>query len=167
MSTQEFLVYDPLLYWEARAEHWLGQDHQNPEWEAEIKSRLNPDWNVLELGCGDGRWSELFPKYTGCDISPTLLVEASKRHPGKSFAHHDMREGVSGDKWGLIFTFTSWLHMPPRDIAKVRLPDTSYLFVEPHAKATAEHCFRHDYSKLFGTKPLKRIGKLTMHGRGL
>jgi len=164
---QDTVLYDPLIYWEARAEHWLGQTHESPEWVEEIKTRLNPDWKVLELGCGDGRWSDTFDDYTGSDISSILLEEAQKRHPGKRFAHHDMREGVKGE-WDLIFTFTAWLHMPPKDMAKVKLPpEARLMFVEPHGKPNSEHCFKHDYRKLFGCERVRRIGPLTMYGRGV
>lgn len=160
----ETIGYDPFIFWEGRAPEWLLEPHVSPEWEAEIAKWVNPSWRVLELGCGDGRWSDAFADYTGSDISPTLLAEAKRRHPGKKFAHHDMRQGVSGE-WDLIFTFTAWLHVPPKDIRKVRLPDCNYLFVEPHGRSESEHCFRHSYQKLFGCEILGRKGALTLYGR--
>lgn len=160
-------MYDPLIYWEARAPHWLANEIKpTDEWWPLIEPYVKPEWNVLELGCGDGRWSQHFPNYTGADISSTLVVAAKEKYPDKNWAHHDMRQSISGN-WDLIFTFTSWLHVPPTDIAKVTLPDTNYLFIEPHGESRVEHCFQHDFPALFGVKKLHTKEQLTMYGRFL
>lgn len=36
---------------------------------------------VLEAGCGYGRWSPLFRKYTGVDISPDFIQLAKEKYP--------------------------------------------------------------------------------------
>lgn len=160
-------MYDPLNFWEANANFWINakKSETSEDWEV-IKKYIKPEWKVLELGCGTGRWAPYFLNYTGSDISPTLLLEAKKLHPDKEFAHHDMREGVPGG-YDLIFTYTSWLHMPPKDIKKIKLPKTNLLFVEPHGASSVEYCFQHDYEKLFKVKPLEKHGGLTVYGRFL
>lgn len=157
-------MYDPLEFWETHAEYWLEKKWPTAKEWRQIKYLVNPAWSVLELGCGSGRWSKYFPDYTGIDISPTLLAYAKKKYPEGKFFHHDMRYPVP-DKWDLIFTFTSWLHVSPEDIAKVRLPDTNLLFVEPHQPSYVEYCFTHDYPKLFGVKPIKTFGSLTVYSK--
>lgn len=160
-------MYDPLTYWETRAAHWLKNEIKpTDDWWPVLEQYVKPEWNVLELGCGDGRWSVHFPHYTGCDISSTLIVAAKEKYPDKQWAHHDMRAGVSG-QWDLIFTSTAWLHVPPEDMKKVRLPDTNYLFIEPHGRiaSTTDYCFKHNYPKLFGVKKLHTIGLVTLYVR--
>lgn len=54
--------------------------------------------SVLDVGCGfgdladwlDARWEGV--RYTGIDLSPSLLAEARRSHPGRSFAQVDLLE---------------------------------------------------------------------------
>src|SRR6266571_2789140 len=45
--------------------------------------RVAPDTQVLDVGCGVGRWSRRLARrgadVTGVDLSPTMLAEASRR----------------------------------------------------------------------------------------
>lgn len=157
-------MYDPLEFWEQNAEKWLSQKHQTKKDFAAIKKFINPYWKTLELGCGSGRWSEYLPNYIGVDISPTLVIDAKKSYPQAEFFHHDMRFPVP-EGFDLLFTFTSWLHVSPEDIVKIKLPDTNYLFVEPYKLSTVEYCFNHNYEALFGVKKLKKYGELIIYGR--
>ena len=163
-------MYDPFTYWEGRAEQWIASRKPGMHtWWKEIEKLVDPDWKVLELGCGDGRWSEKFKNYQGSDISPNLLEYCAKTYPDKEWFWHDMRNSITKGDWDLIFTYTAWLHVSPKDIRKVKLPDTRYLFVEPHKTRVrpSEHNHVHDYEKIFGAKPLKTIDKLTLYARGL
>lgn len=166
LRKRDFRMYDPLTFWETRANNWIEQVKTSPtekEW-SWIEPYVNPEWNVLELGCGTGRFAPFFKYYTGTDISPTLLVHAKEKYPNKQFFHHDMRENIKGD-YDLIFTCTAWLHVPPEAIKKVKLPDTNYLFVEPTDPSNVEYCFNHDLPLLFGVKPLEKHDKLTLFGK--
>lgn len=156
--------YVALDYWEKRAPHWIAGSYEEETWWEKISPYVKKEWKVLELGCGTGRWAPYFNDYTGSDVSPTLLAHAARTYPDKAFRLHDMAKGVGGD-WDLLFTYTSWLHLSPDEIARVRLPDCNYLFVEPHGKGNGWHCHRHDYGALFGCERLERIGKLTLWGR--
>lgn len=156
--------YDSLRDWDAYATDWASQTFNTAYQWTWLSRFIKKPYKVLELGCGDGRWASYFDDYTGSDISPNMLAIAKERNPGATFGHHDMRQSVTGD-WGLIFTFTSWLHISGEEIKKVQLPDCDYLFVEPHGKGDDFHCFQHNYPKLFGVKPLAKHGKLTVYGK--
>ena len=157
-------MYDPLEFWEKNARNWLKLKHDtDKDWE-EIKEFVNPDWKVLELGCGSGRWAKYFNDYTGTDIAPSLVISAQKHHPDKQFFHHDMRFPVPKG-FDLIFTYTAWEHVPPEDIKKVKLPNTRFLFIEPTNKPSVDYCFKHNYEELFGVKKLKDYGQLTIYGK--
>lgn len=160
--------YDPLTFWESRAKDWLKTPKPMGGWAERLKPYIDfESWRTLELGCGSGRWSPYFNFYTGADISPTLLEYCVKRYPDNTWAHHDMRQSITGD-YDLIFTFTAWEHVPPEDIKKVKLPKTARLaFVEPHNDGTNGYCFTHNYEKLFGAKPIIKHKSLTLYGRGL
>jgi hypothetical protein len=158
--------YDPAIFWERQAKHWIEAPKSFGPWSELVKKYSRPEWNVLELGCGDGRWADTFENYTGSDVAPSLLLAAKGLHPTKTFRHHDMRRSLSGN-WDLIFTFTAWEHMPPASISGDLLPDTRYLFVEPFEEGTNGYCFKHDYERIFGVKKLHQRGKLAMYGRGL
>lgn len=158
-------MYDPFPYWEERSKAWIkSKFNTKGDWEA-IKEFIDPNWRVLELGCGTGRWAKKFKDYVGVDISPTLVVHAKEKNPTKEFYHHDMRSGVKLPGFDLIFTYTAWLHVPPEEIIKVELPDTNYLFVEPHKESRVSYCFNHDYHKLFGVNELAKHGDLTIWGK--
>lgn len=157
-------LYDPLTYWEERAPSWIQGDYPTEKMWERIQQYVKPEWRVIELGCGTGRWAQHFPHYTGVDISPTLLVHAAEQNPTKQFFHHDQRYPIPNN-WDLIFTYTSWLHVPPRDMLQVTLPDTNYLFVEPFEPSQSLHCFTHNYEKLLGVKLLEHVDRLAIYGR--
>ena len=50
---------------------------------------------VLEIGCGYGRFHDLYPeyrgRYLGIDISPDLIEQARIRHPDQTFMVADMQ----------------------------------------------------------------------------
>lgn len=61
---------------------------------------------VLDLGCGYGRLSELFPSnYQGVDFSPDFIKLAKEKYPKQSFQVADMKhllfENSSFD-WGIL-----------------------------------------------------------------
>jgi SAM-dependent methyltransferase len=57
-----------------------------------IKKEIPEDARVLDIGCGYGRMSPLFKKYTGVDISPDLLAEAKKLYPYNRFILADLND---------------------------------------------------------------------------
>jgi SAM-dependent methyltransferase len=64
-----------------------------PQWIAKLMERLDPDANVLDLGCGGGRPGAQtvarLHRYTGVDLSEAQLALARKRIPNGSFVHGD------------------------------------------------------------------------------
>jgi len=48
--------------------------------------------NVLDAGCGYGRWSEHFDQYTGVDFSPDFIKKAKELYPDKTFIQADLKE---------------------------------------------------------------------------
>lgn len=55
-----------------------------------IQKEILPSDNVLDIGCGYGRMSELLENYTGVDISPDFIDEARKLYPTKTFMVADI-----------------------------------------------------------------------------
>jgi len=54
--------------------------------------------NVLDAGCGYGRWSELFGLYTGVDFSPDFIARAKELYPDKRFIQADLKSLPFKDK---------------------------------------------------------------------
>ena len=60
-----------------------------------LKNTINVKTDkVLEAGCGYGRWSPLFKKYTGVDISPDFISLAKENYPlhKENFFCYDLRK---------------------------------------------------------------------------
>lgn len=86
---------------------------------------------VLELGCGNGRDAEYIVSkvgvgnYIGIDASQGLITLAREKVPNAMFHVKDMRntennESVySVDKFGVIFSFASLLHMKREEMAQI------------------------------------------------
>ncbi len=51
------------------------------------------DANVLDAGCGYGRWSELFTpeQYTGVDFSPDFIEMAKSKYPNHTFKVENLK----------------------------------------------------------------------------
>ena len=75
---------------------------------------LEKDSKVLDLACGKGRHSVTLNQYgykvLGVDLSPNSISKANeKQNDTLSFAVHDMREVIAGQKFTAIFNlFTSF-----------------------------------------------------------
>jgi SAM-dependent methyltransferase len=127
-------AYDPEKYWSARAEH-SGGDCFNavcvygvPESENRHADRVQralitaalrhidlKDKNVLEYGCGIGRWLPFFHQYgcrwSGVDISQKMLELAAKRVPSIDFRKiEDLRIPHEDGQFDLVYTVTVLHH---------------------------------------------------------
>jgi cyclopropane fatty-acyl-phospholipid synthase-like methyltransferase len=77
-----------------RFDEWA-DSFETPErqWIAELMERLEPNANVLDLGCGGGRRSARAVarrhRYTGVDVSEAQLGLARTRIPNATFVHAD------------------------------------------------------------------------------
>lgn len=61
---------------------------------------------VLELGCGTGRFTAQLSEYdytvSGIDLSPSMIKIAKRRHPGIEFKTADMTEYCDNDRYGAV-----------------------------------------------------------------
>lgn len=137
-------LYDPNEFWEEKADYWAMLPHDTDREWSEIEEFIDPKWSVVEVGCGDGRWSQYFDNYLGTDISKNLIKIAKKENPDKKFKVWDIRHGFPKG-YDLIFGYTVLLHLPKLP----QFPDQKMLFVEPFRKSKVNYCFNHDYNKHF------------------
>jgi len=83
--------------------------------------RVAPDTEVLDIGCGVGRWSRRLARrgarVTGVDLSPTMLTEASRRAREEGigercrFLQADVAEINLGQRFPLILAVTVFQHV--------------------------------------------------------
>jgi SAM-dependent methyltransferase len=80
------------------------------------KALLSEPTSILDIGCGDGSKSSLFPEkinYTGIDISKKGISLAVKLYPDRTFLQSDFFDFTSDKKFDLIFDF-GFMHTLPR-----------------------------------------------------
>jgi ubiquinone/menaquinone biosynthesis C-methylase UbiE len=70
----------------------------NEEHSEIFKKEIREEDNVLDAGCGYGRWSELFKNYTGVDFSPDFIKMAKKNYPNKLFLEANLKTLPFKDK---------------------------------------------------------------------
>lgn len=107
-----------------------------------ILKELKPK-NIVDLGCGTGRWLDVLPDvpYTGVDMTADLIRQAKEKHPDKEFIVSDIVSFADTvkEKYDLAFIFTALLHVHPRDIEKTAEAISKIahraLFIEPIADA--------------------------------
>jgi SAM-dependent methyltransferase len=81
--------------------------------------------SLLEVGCGSGYYSEIFPSlartrigYTGMDYSPAMIARARKRYPGTDFQVADATAMPFADKsFDIAFNGVSLMHIPDFETA--------------------------------------------------
>ena len=160
-------TYEPRHYWRTRGETYEAKFRaaRYVDQEATIRDALRSLQfaSVLEVGCGFGRIGAIVAdvasdaKYTGIDLSPTLLASAAARLPDGTF-----RETTLDDyrpvarTWDLVLAVEVLMHVLPVDMPTtirklLRLSKRYVLTVdwtEPVPKPAA-HNFRHDYGALW------------------
>ncbi len=76
---------------------------------------------ICDLGCGPGQIARYLhdrgAAACGVDISPAMVSEARRLHPGIPFETGNMLalDGVAGESWGGIAAFYSIIHVAPHD----------------------------------------------------
>ncbi len=129
--------YDPLAYWTARAERCAGDLFQtvcgyglsaerNRAMDrlqrfvlGRMLGRRVGGRQVLDFGCGAGRFTGWFldrgARYLGVDLSPAMLENARRRHPGADFRLlEESRLAEPADHFDLAVSVTVLQHNPYR-----------------------------------------------------
>lgn len=83
----------------------------------------NNDLTVVEIGCGNGRESEVLlskvDNYIGVDVSASMLRLARERLPDANFVLSDVIEYDLPNDVDVIFAFASLLHLPKEAVSIV------------------------------------------------
>lgn len=162
-----YLEYDEKLYWERRGQYWAEDVAEYPTHLEKVEpliKKISPK-SVIDIGCGDGRWSEYFKDitYLGVDISSTMIDAAKKKYPKAKFIVSSIEElgKKVTKKHDLIFIFTTLLHVKPENmdeaIKSLKKIGKEMILIEPHDAETKAYCFRHDYEKLFNVISKKKV----------
>lgn len=163
--------YDPKEFWENFAEKWniaSKRLYDTRDWEfiEPWVKEINPK-SVIDLGCGNGQWSEHFEQdYLGVDISEKLIKEAKKRYPDKEFMASKLEDLKIDKKYDLAFCYTLFEHIKeedmPQAIEALKKVSKKAILIEPAGFKTSYYCIDHDYSKWLKIKKQKQLGPRTM-----
>lgn len=162
----EILKYNPKEYWEGRADSWVTQaasmeveKDQVKEVFDEAKKLLGKDNpNVIDAGCGDGRWFPILKEwgigsYIGYDISERLVEVAKSKFPEESFVCSKVEAFLSDPPQDILFSYTTLEHITeeefPKAVEALKKTAKYLLLVEPTDFKSRNYCHSHDYSKHF------------------
>lgn len=162
------LEYDPKHYWEKYADHWIEKGtllYKTDDWEHIKKyvDDIDPK-SVIDVGCGDGRWSEFFEgkEYLGIDISSKLVKYAQKKYPDRKFVDTSLEDLKADKKYDLAFCYTVFEHIKEEDMEKavqsLKKVAKKAILVEPINIDTKYYCINHDYRKWFKIIKEKNLG---------
>lgn len=160
------IEYNPKRYWENLAEAWDNRatiDSQEKQTLTKLLNKREFD-SVLDVGCGNGIWSDLFndKEYVGIDISEKLIQSAQKRYTDKDFFAIKLEDYKRDNKFDLIFGYTVLQHILPKDIDKavesLKKLGKKMILVEPMNFQSVNYCHDHDYEKLFKVTRKTQMG---------
>lgn len=79
-----------------------------------FKKYIKSGEKILDIGCGNGRLSELFTnnKYIGLDNNTEFIKIAQKNYPSSKFVLGDLLYLPSGYQAGIIFSIAAFHHIP-------------------------------------------------------
>ena len=163
------MKFDLKAYWNGRGKTYESDFRRKPGFDAQERQLVGllktlKFRNVLEVGCGFGRITELiYPMahdYTAVDISEDQIAAAKSRVPGASFIHADFMDLKLEGQWDLVIATEVLMHIPPADIEeavrKLREATRHHLITVdwalpfPSGRAIAAHNWLHPYHKLLG-----------------
>lgn len=166
-TMKDILGYNPKEYWEGRAEQWVYQASVQPIEAAEVrevyeeaKKLLGTETpNVVDAGCGDGRWIPHLKEwgmsvYFGFDISERLINVAKAKYPDMLFGVNTVEEFKSGDAtYDLVFSYTTLEHITeeefPKAVENLKKMGKYLLLIEPTNFTSKYYCHNHDYANHF------------------
>ncbi len=92
------------------------------EMEFLINKYSNKDDNILDLGCGNGRFYKAFKdkvNYTGVDASEKLIEIAKEKYPEATFKVDDaLKLSFEDNTFDSIYSFAVFHHFPSKEIRK-------------------------------------------------
>lgn len=111
--------YDENIKWAER----ISQGLMSPEGRFEQWKDIDwlpheEGWKVLDVGCGNANYHDLFTRgygmeYTGCDLSLSMLEIARKNYPDVTFIHCDATDLPFADgEFDLVFCSDVLIHLP-------------------------------------------------------
>lgn len=89
-----------------------------------FKKYIKKDQNIFDIGCGNGRLSQLFSdyptiKYTGIDNNKELIAIAQKTYPRSNFLCNDLLNFDLPTKSNLMFSIASFHHIPSTHLRNI------------------------------------------------
>jgi SAM-dependent methyltransferase len=176
--------YDPVEYWTNAPPMEIKPAHlrQQAALGGAI-SHLNPT-SILEIGVGWGRIGlmlcDMWPDaaYTGIDISPDRITEASRKLPERAQLYPvDVLNYMPSEQFDLVIAVEVLMHVQPEDLRTVitRMKGWSRRWVytvdwtAPVDKPVAPWNFRYDYTRygltVVGTTGLQSIHRWAREAR--
>jgi 2-polyprenyl-3-methyl-5-hydroxy-6-metoxy-1,4-benzoquinol methylase len=166
------LTYDAKKFWDKTAKHWnrLVDEGMYTTKDWDVLEPMIGDTkkkSVIDVGCGEGQWSEKFEgEYLGIDISESLIKSAQKKHPGKKFVCSTLQDFKADKKFDLAFCYTVFEHIVeeemPKAVEALRKIAKQAIIVEPENIKTKNYCTNHDYNKWFKISKRRTIGPRTV-----
>lgn len=175
-TMRDIAKYDAGEYWEKRSRTWskAAESYFDKHEQKVVKNVLRRQKfkSVIDVGCGDGIWSDLFPEeYLGVDIAKGNIEVARKKYPNREFIQssvEDMPDKIQlGEKYDVAFCHTLLMHITDEKIDKaiegLRKFANKAIIIEPNKIETGFYQTKHDIPKLFDVELTIPMPKRTLY----